>query len=370
MSKGVEQQFIRIISGEAAGPAASLMRGLLSAMEPFYAGATRIRNQLFDRHLKSAGRLARPVISIGNITTGGTGKTPMVRWFAERLRGEGRHVAVLSRGYRAAPGSLGDELSMLDRSLNDTCGAPVFLRANSNRCAAGEALLREHPEIGVFLLDDGFQHRRLARDLDVVLVNAAEPFGFGHVLPRGLLREPLGGLGRAGAVVLTHADQATPGQLSSIEAKVRRHNAKAPLYRAMHAPACLRSSGPENAEHSMDELSRRRFFAFCGIGSPGAFHRQLEPFGEMYRGRRWFGDHHAYTPADLAEVAAMARNAGAETLLTTEKDWVKVEPFANGVELPILRAEIRMQFIGDDEQRLLDQARCVLESACHRLAVR
>ncbi|HEY2587470.1 MAG TPA: tetraacyldisaccharide 4'-kinase [Tepidisphaeraceae bacterium] len=363
MSPDAEQQFIRIISGQARGPGASLARGFLTIVEPFYAGAITIRNHLFDRQLKSIRHLPRPVISIGNITTGGTGKTPMVQWLAENLRREGRRVAILSRGYRAAPGSLGDELSMLDRALNDPGDPPVLLRANSDRYAAGEELLKEHPEVDVFVLDDGFQHRRLARDLDVVLINAAEPSGFGRVLPRGLLREPLAGLRRAGAVVLTHADQATPEQLTAIEAEIRRHNATAPLYRAIHAQAGLRSSRPEIESHPFNELSRHRFFAFCGIGNPAAFHRQLARFVDTYVGRRWFGDHHAYTAEDLANLSAEARKAGAEILITTEKDWVKVEPFATAIDLPIWRAEVRIQFSDEDEPRLLDQVGCVLASS-------
>jgi tetraacyldisaccharide 4'-kinase len=363
MSGDIEQQFIRIVSGHATSVGASLARGLLSTIEPFYAGATWIRNSLFDRQLKSVRRLPRPVISIGNITTGGTGKTPMVQWLAEALRGEGRHVAILSRGYRAAPGNLGDELSMLDRALNEPGKAPVLLRAHSDRFAAGEELLKEHPEIDGFILDDGFQHRRLARDLDVVLINASEPFGFGHVLPRGLLREPLAGLRRAGALVLTHADHATPEQLSAIESRIRRHNPTVPIYQAMHAQAGLRSSRPETALHPIDELSHHRFFAFCGIGNPAAFDRQLARFAETYVGRRWFGDHHGYTPADLANLSAQARDARAEILITTEKDWVKIEPFAHASEVPIWRSEIRMQFLGNSEQRLLDQIHTCLQAS-------
>lgn len=354
MSGSLEQRFLQIINGRARGPGPVLARGLLAAAEPLYAAVTHLRNQLFDARLKSARRLDRPVISVGNITTGGTGKTPMVRWLAERLRREGRHVAILSRGYRAAPGTLGDELSMLDRALNESDAAPIPLVANSDRFAAGVSLVHEHPELDVFLLDDGFQHRRLHRDLDIVLINAAEPFGFGHVLPRGLLREPLAGLRRAGAIVITHADAVTAGELAAIESKIRRYNERVPLYRAVHAQTGLRTSEPGRTEHPMSELSRRRFFAFCGIGNPGQFDRALRQFADTYAGHHWFGDHHAYTPADLASLSRQARDAGAEVLLTTEKDWVKVASFAP-VELPVWRGEVRIQFLDADEQRLLDQ---------------
>lgn len=367
MSANAEQQFLRIISGEAKGVGASAARICLSTIEPFYAGITSARNSLFDRQLKSVRRLPRPVISIGNITTGGTGKTPMVQWLAESLRDEGRHVAILSRGYRAAPGTLGDELSMLDRALNEPGKSPVRLCANSDRFAGGEELFTAHPEIDVFILDDGFQHRRLFRDLDVVLINATEPFGFGHVLPRGLLREPLAGLRRAGAIVLTHADQAAPEQLAGIQAEIRRHNPTAPVYHAIHAQACLRFGGAGTPVLPIDELARHRFFAFCGIGNPAVFDAQLGRFSKTYVGHRWFGDHHAYRRSDLVSLSNQARQAGAEALVTTDKDWVKIEPFAATSELPIWRADVRIGFLDSGERRLLNRiGQLIATSQCLR----
>lgn len=348
------------MSGRAAGAGASMLRGLLNVAEPFYCGATLIRNTLFDSWIKSSHSLGRPVISVGNVTTGGTGKTPMVRWLAERLRAQGQNVAILSRGYRAHGKELGDELTMLDRTLNRPDSQLIYLRANPDRVKAGEKLLREHPPIDVFLLDDGFQHRRVHRDLDIVLISAAEPFGFGHVLPRGLLREPLSGLRRAGAIVLTHADQVPAAQLAAIELEVRRFNPGAPIYRAIHSQTCLFPSSP-GPSLPMKELGEKSFFAFCGIGNPAAFDRHLQAFPDTYRGSRWFGDHHAYLPADLIELSNQARNVGAEILLTTEKDWVKVEPLAASIAIPIWRVEMRMQFLDSDEARLLDQVRRAIE---------
>src|SRR4051794_36561894 len=183
-----ERSFHRIVSGEATGVGPASIRALLSLAEPFYAAAAGARNRAFDRDPRKLRRLPRPVISIGNLTAGGTGKTPVVRWLASRLRDDGLRVAVLSRGYKATPGSLGDEQRMLESLLNGPGKVPVVIRADPDRYSTGVAALREHPEIDVFLLDDGFQHRRLGRDLDLVLVNMTEPFGYGHVLPRGLLR--------------------------------------------------------------------------------------------------------------------------------------------------------------------------------------
>lgn len=356
---------IAVMSGSARGVGPTALRGVLAVAEPFYAGAMLLRNRLYDSGYLHAAKLGRPVISIGNITTGGTGKTPMVRWLAERLRDSGRRVAILSRGYKAAASELGDELEMLKSALNDGPERPVFLAANPDRAAAAAGLLGEHPEIDVFLLDDGFQHRRVRRDLDVVLVSAAEPFGFGHVLPRGLLREPLSGLGRAGAVVITHCDQVSAGELSRIESVIREHQRASgsqrvhPLYRAVHEQTGLRppqagSSGPP--PQPIDWLSGRSFFAFCGIGTPPAFDAPLRRFGPRYVGSRWFADHHAYGESDLQWLRGKAKEKGADLLLTTEKDWAKISRLSTAQAEPhIWRVDMTMKFVGDDETRLLAQ---------------
>jgi len=347
------------MSGQARGAAPMIARGLLRTAEPLYAGAMRLRNWLFDSSLCSVAKLPRPVISIGNITTGGTGKTPMVRWLAERLRGSGRQMAILSRGYRASGAGPGDELTMLNQLLNYEDRRPeVRVRANPDRFAAGQSLLRDHPETDLFLLDDGFQHRRLARDFDLVLINAAEPFGFGHVLPRGMLREPLTGLRRADAVVISHADQVSPEKLLQIESEIRRYHPNIPVYKAIHAQIGLRESTPPGsapANRSLTELSRTRFFAFCGIGNPASFDRQLARFGEGYAGHRWFSDHYEYRPSDLQKLHDSARQAGAHVLVTTEKDWVKVAALENHDRFPIWRIDIGLQFLETGEEELFHQ---------------
>jgi tetraacyldisaccharide 4'-kinase len=354
------------MSGTAHGAGPTVLRAALRCAEPFYASAVGLRNGLFDARLRPIRRLPRPVISIGNITTGGTGKTPMVRWLAERLRAEGRRVAILSRGYRATGSDMGDELTMLDRSLNDSDLPKIWVRANPDRFAAGEALLAEHPEVDVFLLDDGFQHRRLARDLDIVLISAIEPFGFNHVLPRGLLREPLSSLRRADVVVLTHADQVTAEVRSGIESKIRRYAADVPLYRAAHAQVGLLDTTVSSAlqcRHPMEALADTPFFAFCGIGNPKTFHQQLSRFGERYTGRRWFADHHSYTQSDWQALVREAVSSNAQMLVTTEKDWVKIAPLVGAASLPVLRVELQLKILEDGEEAILNRVRSVFDRA-------
>jgi tetraacyldisaccharide 4'-kinase len=338
-----------------------MLRGALWAAEPFYTAAVTARNRFYDRGWLRTKRLPRPVISIGHLTTGGTGKTPMVRWLAEMFRNRGMNVAILSRGYKSTAGSLGDEWEMLRGHLNEGSSTPVAFCANSDRFAGGLHVLREHPRVDLFILDDGFQHRRLARDFDLVLMSAVAPFGFGHVLPRGLLREPMNGLRRASAVVITHADQVTPDALTAIQERVRQVNTSLPVYRAAHVQSGLRQSDQDSAPISA--LSGRRVLAFCGIGDPQTFERQLRSAGAEVVGSRFFPDHYAYRDADAVELQGEAASRGAEALVTTEKDWVKFSRLPRtGTIVPVWRVDVRIQFLGDDERLLLEQVSPLFQS--------
>jgi tetraacyldisaccharide 4'-kinase len=368
VNPAVEHYAQRVMSGAEPGARAALLRAGLSIAEPFSATTARVRNRLYDAGLLRTHRLPVPVVSVGNLTTGGTGKTPVVRWLAESLRSEGRRVAIISRGYRAAaPGQLGDEQLMLARQLNAPGRGPdVLIGAHPDRVAAAKAALRDNPGIDVVLLDDGFQHRRLARNFDLVLVSAANPFGYGRVLPRGLLREPLSGLRRASAVLLTHADQAGEAERMSIERVIRQHAGDVPIYHAVHAPAGFhREADGGGVRHGdLADLRGRRWFAFCGIGSPRTFLEPLERAGGEAVGRRVFGDHHAYSPDDWAVLVSEAKSAGADVLVTTEKDWVKVAPLyaaaAPDHRLPVWRADVAIRFREGDESALLDRIRAAL----------
>jgi tetraacyldisaccharide 4'-kinase len=351
MGEATDQFARQVMSGSARG-VATILRAISSAVEPFYAASALARNKLFDAGIKRVTRLPRPVISVGNNTAGGTGKTPMVRWMASELRSQGKRVAILSRGYKAKAGALGDELTMLDRALNGGGGdtAPVLLRANPNRVAAGTALLAEHPEVDVILLDDGFQHRRVARDLDVVLINATEPFGFDHVLPRGLLREPLRGLRRAGVIVLTRCDRVTDAALAEIEQRIRTHTG-VPILRSVHAQSGFRlPHTPLRApvDQPMSALAGQNWFLFCGIANPSGLISLHDQGGRM-AGAVSFGDHHDYSKADIDRVLRDARSAGADLVVTTEKDWVKVEPLWDSVAepLPLWRVDVEVRFTAD-----------------------
>jgi tetraacyldisaccharide 4'-kinase len=358
MNPSLERFGLRVISGEARGIAPSLVRGVLSVGEPFYTAAMAARNWLYDASRLTAHRLPHPVISVGNLTAGGTGKTPVVRWLAEQLIARGKHPAILMRGYTVAGATSSDERELLHTYLNGDPQRSVAVVANPDRIGGANQAFREQPRTDVILLDDAFQHRRVARDFDLLLINAADPFGFEHVFPRGLLRESPRGLARADAILLTRSDAVSAQKLAQIEQRIRAIDPLVPMFRAVHELAGLRWP-PTAAGAPPDEpiawLRGRSFFSFSGIGSPRTFHAQLAAIGGQPAGSRAFPDHHEYTDADIASLVHDARACGAEVLLTTEKDWVKLSRLTSAREAtpPILRVEARIRFVHPDDQTTL-----------------
>ena len=368
MNQGFDGFARQVMSGSRRGAAAGVLRAGLSLAEPFYLAGVSIRNRLYDLGISKTTRLDRPVIAVGNLTAGGTGKTPMVRWIAEHLRDLGRHVAIIARGYKSKRGQLGDEQRMLDRLLNGGGKDPVHLAANPNRVEAARKLLSGHSEVDVLVLDDAFQHRAVERDLNIVLLNASEPFGHDHLLPRGLLREPISSLRRADGVVLTHSNEVTSDRLSEIEERIADLDSSIPVYRAVHAPIGLRSSRVSSSEPAtiqLEELRGLPIFAFCGLASPDHFLRQLESLGAKVVGHRSFGDHHAYLPQDVSSLRDQARAANAQALITTEKDWIKLHELHGAAETdpPVWRLDVQMQFMRDDQERLTAQIESMLSHA-------
>jgi tetraacyldisaccharide 4'-kinase len=333
-----------ILSGSDRSLRGRLVRGLTAIAEPIYAAAMAGRNLAYSQGWRASRRLPSPTVSVGNITTGGTGKTPVVRWLAGRLSEAGKNPAVLLRGYRTTAGGVSDEQQLLARGLPDAI--PVI--ANPNRFAGAEQALRQNGKIDTFVLDDGFQHRKVKRDFDLVLVNATEPFGFGHVLPRGLLREPMAGLRRADALLITRSSQVDSAALAKIESIIKKYNSAAPIYHADHVHTAIWMPG---SGQRFPIAAEERCFVFCGIADPRAFTAQFP----NCVGHQWFSDHHDYTADDLRGIVAQATAAGARRILTTEKDWVKIAALPSAGEIGVVEMEIR--FAGDDEQRLLGQIR-------------
>lgn len=327
-------EYGKIVSGEARGPGVACLRALLWALSPFYGLAVRVRNYLYDSGLLAEHHVSKPVICIGNITTGGTGKTPaveyVVRWFAER----GARPAIVSRGYRAQDGR-NDEAMLLARHLPN-----VPHRQNPNRfCAAVEAVKLDGAN--VLVLDDGFQHRRLGRFADVVLIDATCPFGHGHLLPRALLREPIKGLARADAIIVTRADLADKATLDNLLDRLRKLAPKIPVATARHAPMAV-TLHPNGAPQEPSVISGKRVGLFSSIGNPGAFRRTVEQLDARVEWAAAFPDHHWYTPGDVAEVVRAGGNA-VNAFVTTEKDAVKLGDLWPGDrKLMVLRIEMEL----------------------------
>lgn len=333
-------EFRDLLSGRKQGPAARLLRGFLSLVEYPYAWAVRRRNRDFDSGRRAMARASVPVISVGNLTLGGTGKTPMVQWLARWFSRRGIRVALVSRGYKSAPGSQNDEARELEQTLP---GVPHV--QNPDRLAASQQAVIEF-KCQLILLDDGFQHRRLARNLDIVLLDALEPFGFDHVFPRGTLREPIESLSRAQVAVLTRADLVDESERSRIRGIVRQHAPQITWAECRHAPRTLLAC--DGKQVPLNSLQGSRIVAFCGIGNPGGFRRTLEQSGCKLIDWREFPDHHLYNRADIDELARWAQLNQATVLLCTHKDLVKLNVAALG-DIPLWAVQIELEFVSGQE---------------------
>lgn len=313
--------------------------GLVEALRlltPLYGGVVSARNSLYELGAMRVHRASVPVISVGNLTTGGTGKTPFVIWLAKQLRALGRNPGVLSRGYGRAEGALqNDEGALLALELPEL---PQVQQPD--RVTGAAALAAEGADL--ILLDDGFQHRRLARDLDLVLIDTTRPWGLPPaapgappveaLLPRGLLREPLSSLKRADAVILTRCDQSSEATLAEIERAVRQRSADAPIARAVHRPARVVTA---EAVHEPAWLEGRSVTLLSGVGHPAAFEETARSLGAEVRAAHVFEDHHVFQRSELEGLCA----EGTE-LLVTAKDAVKLK--ALGVSCASLEIELEL----------------------------
>ncbi len=309
-------EFRELVSGRRRGVAAAALRLGLRLAEVPYTWAVRWRNHRYDTGAAPAHRVGVPVVSVGNLTLGGTGKTPMVEWLARWFRQRDVRVAVISRGYAAQAGAENDEALELKQKLPD-----VPHLQDPDRVAAAKVAIEEL-RCQLILLDDAFQHRRIARDLDIVLLDATEPFGFGHVFPRGTLREPLAGLRRADVVGLSRADMLDGPAREQVWQTVRRHAPQAVHLELTHAARALISSGGEEAP--LESLEGRPVAAFCGIGNPAGFRHTLQSCGYRVVDFREFADHHPYDRADIASLARRVEGLDVAAAVCTQKDLVKL----------------------------------------------
>ncbi|MBI4565477.1 MAG: tetraacyldisaccharide 4'-kinase [Planctomycetes bacterium] len=330
-----------VIHGRRWGVKAAAVRAALSAGSIAYETLHELHRLAYRLGLARSVRLPVPVVSVGNLTAGGTGKTPLVDYLARKLAGRRLRVAVLARGYGRRPNG-GDDEYMLE-----SLGLPNVARfAAADRAAAARRAIEEFAA-DVLLLDDGFQHYRIRRDLEVVTVDATNPFSNGRLLPRGLLRDRPSALQRAGVVVMTRVDQAPEPELKLLRERIAKISGARPIVEAVHRPTAVRLVWNER-EAPVEWVRARRLFAFCGLGNPEAFRRTLESCGARIVKFRAFPDHYFYRPLDLLKIEAEAQEFMAEGLITSEKDACKLDPAA--LHLPLASLRVEMELVRGEER--------------------
>ena len=321
---------------------------ILPPLSVLYGAVTRTRLSLYRRGTFHSTKLDRPVISVGNITTGGTGKTPLVEWVARTVAGAGKKVCILTRGYGrdnpdrmvvvsdgktvlATPSEAGDEPFLLATNLTNV--AAVI--SSADRVVAGNEAIRQF-DTDCFVLDDGFQHLRLQRDLNIVTIDATNPWGHGHLLPYGRLREPLSGLSRADCIVITRADQVN--NVDDLRNEIQRHAGNIPIFLS-----AMRNSQITRLDASSEGIVPP-VAAVCAVGNPRSFFKQVPHQVVLEKA---FADHHRYSQADIDSLIDAARRAGANSVITTAKDAVKLHSLSFSLPCFVLEIEPRIENADD-----------------------
>jgi tetraacyldisaccharide 4'-kinase len=358
MKSFVNKTIQRVWSDDASQKGISILRSLLRILSFPYGGAVFLRNAAYNGRLLTQKKLPCPVISIGNITVGGTGKTPTVITIADLMKKHGYRPAVLSRGYGGNTKSpinvvsdgqnilmnwkdAGDEPVLLAQSLP---GIPVL--TGMDRFLTGTAAA-ERFGANILILDDAFQHRRLFRDTDIVLLDAARPFGNGFLLPRGYLRENHSALARADILLRTGSVEKTeplPGDILL------------PSFRGVHKPTGI-VSGKTGQIEPPGTLRGQKVMAFAGIGSPEAFRLSLVALGADVVSCQDFPDHHPYSDSDIDDLRHLAADGGTTRLVTTEKDGVRLADFPDFLkEVSLLRVSMEITPLTSFTELLLSRS--------------
>ena len=368
--ENLEQFVIDVIEGRRAGARAFVLKGFLFVLSLPFKAIVQFRLWLYRKRFKRETSLGCLVISVGNLTVGGTGKTPVVEKFARALHAAGRKVAILSRGYRSEKPSFwkqlrlwlegrpyrggtrvvsdgldvlldsreaGDEPYMLAKNLPG-----VVVLTDKDRVRSGRHAL-DHYQSDTLILDDGLQYLHLKHRIEIVLVDRQSPFGNRHLLPRGTLREPPRNLHRASHVFITKSDGTDNSELI---AEIRQHNQKAEIIECAHRLTHVVDM--EGQRHELDFLRGRKVGALSGIARPGSFHRLLREHGAQIVEERIFPDHHRFRLAELMGADRRCREAGAEFIVTTEKDFVRFPPNLK-LDLPIYYVRLEIEILSGRE---------------------
>jgi tetraacyldisaccharide 4'-kinase len=347
----MRRYYLSVITGQRRGPVAALVRAFLWLGTIVYAALHRGRQLLYRLGVLRSVKFPCPVVSVGNLTAGGTGKTPFVEFLARWFARKNFRTAILARGYGRIGDGADDEDLISEMELENVVRLP-----GRDRVASGRKALNEY-RADVLILDDGFQHFRVQRTLDVVTVDATNPFAGGRLLPRGLLRERPAALRRADLVVLTRTDQVSPDELQALRDRI------GPAVETVHKPVQVRSLW-NRKRHGVEWLRGKSVYAFCGVGNPESFRRTLESAGAHVVKFRPFEDHRVYTSQDVRRVNAEAQEFMAEGIVTTEKDATKLN--AEGFELPLYALRVEIEIVRNEElleERLLEVVRDIPRAA-------
>ena len=373
ITESFEQYFLEIINERRYSRSDMLMRALLFALSRAYRRAVQFRHWIYDKRIFRNKALGCLVVSIGNLTCGGTGKTPVVEVFARTLSEKGRRVAILSRGYRSKDRSFwekiksrfsskrhevpprvvsdgknlllnsanaGDEPYMLASNLKN-----VVVLVDKDRVKAGIHAISEF-EADTLILDDGFQYLDLKPRLNIVLVDSTQPFHNHHVLPRGLLREPIKNIRRADYIFLTKSNGGR--HLRHIKHFLTKHNRRAEIIECCHEPKYLEDVYIKGKQQELNSLKGKKIAALSGIANPQSFEEFLLRFDAEIVYRERFVDHHRYKQQEIIDFVNRAKNSGAEMIVTTEKDAVRF-PRLDRRDIPILFMRVEIGIISGQE---------------------
>ena len=373
ITEKLEQYFLTIIVGKSRRPNDALIRAVLFFGSRFYRMAVQFRLWMYDKRIFRNRSIGCLVISIGNLTCGGTGKTPVVEVFARTLSQYGRRVAILSRGYRSKERSLlmklrqkfssrrkeippkivsdgknllldsafaGDEPFMLASNLRS-----VVVLVDKDRVKSGLYAIEEF-ETDTLILDDGFQYLDLKPHINIMLIDSTDPFGNHHVLPRGILREPIKNLRRADYIFLTKSNGGN--HLRHFKAFVRKHNRRAEIIECCHKPKYLEEVYVRDSRQPLELLKGRRIAALSGIAKPESFEGFLRGFGADIVYSEHYADHHRYRQQEIIDFINGAKKAGADTVITTEKDAVRM-PRLDRRDIPMYFLRIEIDILSGQE---------------------
>ena len=345
----MRKYFYLLMTDQTHDPFSLIFKVFLKGCSLLYSLVVKIMVAGYEKGIFKRYDLGRPVISVGNITWGGVGKTPLVLWIAAYLRKKNLHPVILTRGYMAQAGARSDEVAMMRAALPEV---PVV--TNKDRVKGARYALLNHT-VDVFLLDDGFQQWRVNKDLDIVAIDATNPFGNGSLLPRGILREPLRALSRADVFVVTKCDLGNDN-VQQIAERLQGMKANAPVMETVHQPVGFESlSGRKKV--ATDAFKGKDVAILSSIGDPLGFENTVISLGVQVKARFIFSDHFRYDAVHIARLLNHCQQAKVDTLLTTAKDEIKLKSFLEwpkGLEVYVLKIDLHFLKGQDGFSRRVD----------------